>query len=331
MPRRGSYGRKNEPKVQGAIWCSRPRRYPDGRMHDLLQSTLGGGITINMQLRPALWPALADPSQIELIVLNLVINARDAMDNEGTVTIETSNVRVGPPEKAEEPEAGDYVLIGVSDTGSGMTREVLAKAFEPFFTTKEIGKGSGLGLSQVLGFAKQSGGGIRIETRVGEGTSVKVYLPRAAKESVLEGSAAIADATHSVRKGAVILLVDDDGAVREITASLLEEMGYVVLKAESGGAALDLLGRHAKVDLALLDFAMPGMSGRELARQIEQKFPALPILFVTGYADRTAFRDVDEERIIKKPFVDTQLTAKVKAALMKGGRPLSKGVVPFRR
>jgi signal transduction histidine kinase len=150
-------------------------------MHDLLQSSLGGGITINTQLRPGIWPALADPTQIELVVLNLVINARDAMANEGTITIETSSAKVGSPERPEEPAAGDYVVIGVSDTGSGMTREVLAKAFEPFFTTKDIGKGSGLGLSQVLGFAKQSGGGIRIETRVGEGTSVKVYLPRAPK------------------------------------------------------------------------------------------------------------------------------------------------------
>jgi CheY-like chemotaxis protein len=260
-----------------------------------------------------------------------VINARDAMDNEGTVTIETSDVRVGPPEVAEEPEAGDYVLIGVSDTGSGMTREVLAKAFEPFFTTKEIGKGSGLGLSQVLGFAKQSGGGIRIETRVGEGTSVKVYLPRAGEECVLEGPAVIAGGAQSAQKGAVILLVDDDSAVRELTASLLEEMGYVALKAGSGGAALDLLDRHANVDLALLDFAMPGMSGAELARQIEQKFPALPILFVTGYADKSAFSDVNEERIIKKPFVDDELTTKVKTALMKGGRRLGKVVVQLRR
>jgi CheY-like chemotaxis protein len=184
-----------------------------------------------------------------------------------------------------------------------MTKDVLARAFEPFFTTKESGKGSGMGLSQVLGFAKQSGGGIRIDTRVGEGTAVKVYLPRAAEESAMQGSVAAADTARPARKGAVILLVDDDGPVREITATLLEENGYVVLKAGSGGAALELLERHAKVDLALLDFAMPGMSGTELARQIAQKAPALPILFVTGYADTTAFRDVDEERIIKKPFV----------------------------
>ena len=146
------------------------------------------------------------------------------------VTIETANAKVGPPERPEEPPAGDYVMIAVTDTGSGMTKEVLAKAFEPFFTTKEIGKGSGLGLSQVLGFAKQSGGGMRIETRVGEGTSVKVYLPRAAENSNSEVAVVTVGGAQSKRKGAIILIVDDDSAVREVTASILEDLGYVVLK-----------------------------------------------------------------------------------------------------
>jgi signal transduction histidine kinase/ActR/RegA family two-component response regulator len=301
-------------------------------MHNLLQSTLGGGITINTQFQTGIWLALADPDQIELVVLNLAINARDAMNGKGTVTIETSNATVGPPERPEEPTAGSYVMIGVSDTGSGMTKEVLAKAFEPFFTTKEVGKGSGLGLSQVLGFAKQSGGGIRIETRVGEGTSIKVYLPRAAEKSASEASACISDATHVERSGAVILLVDDDNAVREVTASILEEIGYVVLKVGSGGAALDLLDQHTKIDLVLLDLAMPGMSGVELARQIQLKFPTLPVLFVTGYADKTALEDVGEERIIKKPFVDDELTTKVNTALIKGTpRSSEKVVVLLRR
>jgi signal transduction histidine kinase/CheY-like chemotaxis protein len=300
-------------------------------MHGLLRSTLGGGITINVQFQQGLWPAFVDPVQLELAVLNLVINARDAMNNEGTVTITTFNARVETPDRPEEPVAGDYIMIGVSDTGSGMTKEVLAKAFEPFFTTKEIGKGSGLGLSQVLGFAKQSGGGIRIDTRVGEGTSIKVYLPRAAENTVLEGSAFNADPGAIERRGAVILLVDDDSAVRQVTASMLEEIGYVMLTMGSGGAALDALD-HTKVDLVLLDFAMPGMSGVELARQIRQKFPALPILFVTGYADKAAFADVSEERIIKKPFIGNELTTKVNAALTKAApRFTDRVVVPLRR
>ena len=301
-------------------------------MSNLLQSTLGGGIGINTIFRPEIWHALADPSQIELVVLNLVINARDAMDDRGNVTIETANAKVGPPEKPEEPTAGDYVMISVTDTGSGMTKEVLTKAFEPFFTTKEIGKGSGLGLSQVLGFAKQSGGGMRIETRVGEGTSVKVYLPRAADNPDSEVSVVTVGVAQSNRKGAIILLVDDDSAVRDITASILEDLGYVVLKLGSGGAALDLIDRQSNIDLVLLDFAMPGMSGVEVARQVQLKYPTIPILFVTGYADKIAFRDVGEERIIKKPFVGEELAEKVNAALVNGiPRRGGKVVVPLRR
>ena len=301
-------------------------------MQHLLQSTLGGGITIITQFRPEIWPALADPAQIELVVLNLVINARDAMDNRGTLTIETSNARVRPPEKPEEPAAGDYVMIGVSDTGSGMSKEVLAKAFEPFFTTKEVGKGSGLGLSQVLGFAKQSGGGMRIETRVGEGTAVKLYLPRAVESTVLERSPFTANLTQFKRTSAVILLVDDDSAVREVTASILEEVGYVVLKVGSGGAALDLLDQNTKLDLVLLDFAMPGMSGVEVASHVQRKFPAVPILFLTGYADQSALGDIGEQSIIRKPFIDDELITKVDTTLAKGGARLSdKVVIPLRR
>ena len=147
-------------------------------MHDLLQSTMGGSIRIETKLHRDLWSALVDPTQLELAVLNLAINARDAMQVGGRLAVHTENVRLGPALYPEDPPAGDYVAICVSDTGTGMTEEVRAKVFEPFFTTKEIGKGSGLGLSQVLGFAKQSGGGVRIESTVGEGTAVHIYLPR---------------------------------------------------------------------------------------------------------------------------------------------------------
>jgi signal transduction histidine kinase len=299
-------------------------------MHDLLQSTIGGGIVINTLFRSDLWLALADPTQIELVVLNLVINARDAMQADGRITIETANARLGAPQEPEEPAAGEYVMIAVTDTGSGMTKDIVAKVFEPFFTTKEIGKGSGLGLSQVLGFAKQSGGGVRIDTRVGEGTSVKVYLPRAPDESVPAMSAATTRA-HRGRKGAIILLIDDDSAVREVTSSMLKELGYIVLEAGSGGAALDLLDGQTNIDLVLLDLAMPGMSGVEVARQVQLKYPSLPTLFVTGYADKTMLRDVGDERIIKKPFVGDELTEKVNAALGKAPRSSGKVVVPLRR
>ena len=301
-------------------------------MRDLLQSTLGGGIVIETALQPGIWPALADPTQIELVVLNLAINARDAMQNGGSVTITTANAKVGSPEKPEEPLAGDYVMIAVSDAGTGMTKEVLAKAFEPFFTTKEIGKGSGLGLSQVLGFAKQSGGGMRIETRVGEGTSVKVYLPRAAANSISGAPVKAAGPALNGSRGATILLVDDDSAVRDVTATILEDLGYITLKVGSGGAALDVLDRRNDIDLALIDFAMPGMSGVEVARQAQLKYRTLPILFVTGYADKAALADVGDERIIKKPFVGDELAEKVNAALVRSrSRVNAKVVVPLRR
>jgi signal transduction histidine kinase len=299
-------------------------------MRDLLQSTMAGTVEVNTVFRPGLWHAFADPTQIELVVLNLVINARDAMRIGGSVTLETANSTAGPPERPEEPPAGEYVMISVTDTGIGMTKDVLAKAFEPFFTTKEIGKGSGLGLSQVLGFAKQSGGGIRIDTRVGEGTSVKVYLPRAAKHGIADVVRNSTVLARHPRKGATILLVDDDSAVRDVTASILRELGYVVLEVGSGGATLDLLDGQATFDLVLLDFAMPGMNGLELARQVHAKFPALPILFITGYADKTALQDISETRIIKKPFVGDELPNKVQAALASLSPRSAGKIIPIR-
>jgi signal transduction histidine kinase/CheY-like chemotaxis protein len=300
-------------------------------MSDLLQSSLGGSVQIKTIFRPGLWHALADPSQIELVVLNLAINARDASPVGSTVTLETGNATIGPPEKPEEPPAGEYVVVSVTDTGSGMAKDVLAKAFEPFFTTKEIGKGSGLGLSQALGFAKQSGGGMRIESRIGEGTSVKVYLPRTVE---IEVSKAPPNSAGVVRRhfgGAVILLVDDDEAVREIAATMLRASGYVVLEVGSGGAALDLLDEESNIDLALLDFAMPGMNGMEIARQVHSRFPTLPVLFITGYVDQTVLAEIDEARIVKKPFVGEELVTKMNAALLKASPRTGGKVLPLRR
>jgi len=301
-------------------------------MQGLLRTTIGGGIAIDWDLREGIWRAFADQTQIELVVLNLVINARDAMHDRGSITVQTANSKLGPPETPEEPPAGEYVMIAVTDTGSGMTKEVLAKAFEPFFTTKEVGKGSGLGLSQVLGFAKQSGGGLRIETRPQEGTSVKVYLPRATDDAAVRELGDFAAARTASRRGAVILVVDDDGQVRDVTASILEESGYVVVKAAGGRAALDVLSHGTRVDLVLLDFAMPGMSGTEVAGQIDSRFPQVPILFVTGYADKSALGTVSEERIVRKPFIGDELVRKVNAALTR--MPMSGSgntVVPLRR
>jgi len=284
-------------------------------MRDLLQSTMGGSVRIETHLGPDPWTAMVDPTQLELAVLNLAINARAAMQFGGRLLITTANVTLGPPLYPEEPPPGDYVAIQVADTGTGMAPDVRAKVFEPFFTTKEVGKGSGLGLSQVLGFAKQSGGGVRVESRLGEGTSVHIYLPRA---NVRVGAPDCDPAAVRPPAGfhaARILLVDDDDAVREVTGAMLRELGYTVVEAASGGGALDLLDREPDIDLMLIDFAMPGMNGAEVARRVETKRPALPILFVTGFADRSALTGIDEERIISKPFVADELADKVRTSL----------------
>ena len=284
------------------------------RMRDLLQSTIGGSVGIETRLQPELWPAMIDPTQIELVILNLAINARDAMEVGGTVTVETANVTLGAPERAEEPPAGDYVMVAVSDNGPGMSEEVLAKAFEPFFTTKPVGKGSGLGLSQVYGLAKQSGGGVRIDTRPGDGASVKVYLPRAGAAPVRLPAESQADHRRPQAE-AVILLVDDDGAVREVTAGILEDLGYSVLEAPSGPAALELFDANPHIDLVLLDFAMPGMNGAEVARELRRRRSDLSILFATGFADTLALTDAGEGQVVRKPYVEEELAAKLSAEL----------------
>jgi signal transduction histidine kinase len=291
-------------------------------MSDLLRSTMGGSIQIDAELTEDLQPALVDPTQLELAVLNLAINARDAMDGAGTLKISTHNVMLGQPQRPEEPAAGTYVVVCVADTGSGMTDEVRAKAFEPFFTTKGVGKGSGLGLSQALGFAKQSGGGMYIDTRLGEGTAIRIFLP-CATHAAQPQTAAYAIEPARPTPDTTILLVDDDAAVREVTAGLLRDMGYSVIEAGSGGAALDLLDRQSRISLALVDFAMPGMNGAELARQVKKRRPSLPLLFVTGYADRAALAGVSEDRIVGKPFVDAELATKVDMALAAGSNSIN--------
>jgi CheY-like chemotaxis protein len=283
-------------------------------MRDLLHATMGGSVRIDTVLQPQLWPAMIDPTQIELVILNLAINARDAMEVGGSLTVETANVILGPPARPEEPAAGDYVMVAVTDTGSGMSPDVLAKVFEPFFTTKEVGKGSGLGLSQVFGLAKQSGGGVRIESALGKGASVQVFLPRAASAAQIEALDDAPPMTHGP-KDLNVLLVDDDSAVREITAGILCDLGYRVVEAGSGGAALEVLDRQSEIDVLLVDFAMPGMNGAEVAREVRARRPDLPILFVTGYADTEALASAGDDGILRKPFVEKDLAAKLRSVL----------------
>ena len=287
-------------------------------MRELLQSSMGGSVQLETVQAPELWPALVDRTQIELVILNLAINARDAMQVGGSLSIETANVTLHEPQAAEEPGPGDYVMISVTDTGTGMPPEVLAKAFEPFFTTKEVGKGSGLGLAQVYGFAKQSGGGVRIRTRLGEGTTIEVFLPRAVgvRSGVAEPMPAAHGAPICKDRHCRILLVDDDASVREVTAAILVERGYELVEAGSGGAALDVLSREGEdIDLLLIDFAMPGMNGLEVAREARVRRPGLPVLFVTGYADSAAMDEMSRERIISKPFREDDLVSRIDDAL----------------
>jgi PAS domain S-box-containing protein len=291
-----------------------------GGMAALLHSTIGATIRIEIAPAEELWPALADASQIELVLLNLAINSRDAMPEGGRLKVATYNMTLGAPHRPEEPPAGDYAVVSVSDTGVGIPPDILDKVFEPFFTTKELGRGSGLGLSQVLGVAQQLGGGVRIDTHAGEGTTVSVFLPRATvtvAEPVRRtrpdrnGSPALID-----RRSGGILLVDDDPEVRAVAAAMLREAGHTVIEAGSGGAALERLDQDAAcIDLLIADLAMPGMSGFELARAARQGRPDLPILFVTGFADVKPPDDSIHETVLQKPFRADELAAKVAEAL----------------
>jgi signal transduction histidine kinase/CheY-like chemotaxis protein len=284
-------------------------------MTDLLRSAVGSNIVIDMQAATAPWPAMVDPTQIELVILNLAINARDAMPAGGLLTIATGTAQLGPPERSEDPPAGDYVVISVSDTGLGMTPTVLAKVFEPFFTTKAPGKGSGLGLSQVFGVARQSGGGVRIESTAGVGTTVRVFLPRAEEAAGTRGEG-VPRPVAEAGDAAIVLLVDDDEAVRTTTAMILEGMGHIVRQAESGQQALDLLADRAEIDILLTDVTMPGMDGPELARRASLLRPFLPVVFLTGFTDpESVGGDVVGQRIVRKPFRAAELAEQIDLAL----------------
>ena len=284
-------------------------------MRDLLQSTIGGSVRIlEPDLADGLWPAMIDPTQIELVILNLAINARDAMDVGGTLRICTANRTVGEPTSPEHPPAGEHVVVSVRDNGSGMTGAVLARAFEPFFTTKAVGKGSGLGLSQVFGLAKQSGGGVAIETVVGEGTTIHVYLPRA-RSLPIRDQEVIRVSRPAPSADMVILVVDDDDAVREVTAGVLSDLGYLTLEAGSGGAALDVFDKRDDIRAVILDFAMPGMNGAEVARAMQRSRPTVPLLFATGYADAEALAEAGADRVVHKPFKAGELGDKLAKAL----------------
>jgi CheY-like chemotaxis protein len=286
-------------------------------MQDLLDSALGS--KVRLALRPAadLWPAMVDQTQIELVILNLVINARDAMPDGGVVTVETRNQPAAEPKQSDEKETGAYVVVVVRDTGTGMTPEVKAKAFEPFFTTKAPGAGSGLGLSQVFGTARQSGGEVQIDTELGQGTAVSVLLPRATPAGPEEP---VADSQEGQGSGATVLLVDDDEPVRTVTAAMLRDLGYSVREAAGGAEALDALSNDIGVDVLLTDLAMPEMNGAQLAKAAQARQPELAVVFLSGYADTDSFaRGAVMRHLVRKPFRPGELRQQIEAALSDRG------------
>lgn len=274
---------------------------------EMLPRTIGPTIEIETTIAEDAWWALCEPGQLELAILNLAINARDAMLRGGRLAIATSNIaRSLPP-----LDPGDYVMISVADTGAGMTEKVRSRAFEPFYTTKEIHKGTGLGLSMVYGLARQSGGTVTIDSEIGKGTTVRIYLPRAPRRTagVEEGDERSRwDAGPASR----ILAVDDNSAVRSITAIMLRTLGHDAIEAASGEDALDLLEHDRQFDLLVVDLAMPNMQGDEFAAKARRLIPSLPVLFVTGYAEPGRMRQSQEDSILKKPFRRAQLAEKLR-------------------
>jgi signal transduction histidine kinase/ActR/RegA family two-component response regulator len=291
-------------------------------MGNLLTSALGIRAHMRFALDNDLWPAMADQSQIELVILNLVLNARDAMPEGGFITIETANRHRAETAAADGAPPGDYVAITVRDTGTGIAPDILSHVFEPFFTTKPPGLGSGLGLSQVFGTAKQSGGEVHIESVVGYGTAVTVDLPRATmvplraagepREAKLEGS------------NATILLVDDDDPVRAVTAAMLQDLGYNVRDVADGGEALAALARDGGIDILLTDLVMSGMNGSQLATAARTAHPDLAIVFISGYADQVSGALRSEDRLVRKPFSVVDLHRAIEAELTKRRRVLSR-------
>ena len=284
---------------------------------DLLRRSLGGTVEVATALAEGLWPALVDPHQLELVILNLAINARDAMPAGGRAIIKTRNVKATERDKPAELGPGDYVMISVSDSGTGMSPEVLARACEPFFTTKEPGKGSGLGLAQVYGLAQQSGGGMRITSAVGQGTTVAVYLPRSRAEAQTSAEAGNGAGRAGMSRRARVLVVDDNEDVREVIVAYLGTLGYQTLQAASGADALALLeDAGSSVDVLLADYAMPGISGADLTRQVSRKWPELPIIVITGYAEASGFDGLLEDRVLlRKPFGINDLGAAIERAV----------------
>jgi signal transduction histidine kinase len=285
-------------------------------MGELLQRSINESIHLEMQLDEQLWVAEADPNQLESALLNLVLNARDAMPDGGKLLVKTSNqhLNMGFTEAHSNLQPGDYIVLSVTDTGYGMPQSTINRAFDPFFTTKPIGQGTGLGLSMIYGFSKQSGGHVSIHSEVGNGTTVSLFLPRFSGE-LLQDTRVDAQHTPFARDGETVLIVEDDPAVRVLVSAVLSELGYAFVEASDADSALPILDSGQRIDLLISDVGLPGMNGRQLAEIGRQYRPDLKVLFITGYAEHAAVRGgfLDPGmQMITKPFTFDLLTAKVR-------------------
>jgi len=289
-------------------------------MDDLLRRTLGEAVEIKTMLTENVWPVEADTTQLETSILNLAVNARHAMEDKGQLTIETENVYLDEAYAGTHKGAkmGDFVMLAVSDTGTGMPAEVIEKVFEPFFTTKEVGKGTGLGLSMIHGFVKQSDGYIDIYSEEGHGTTIRLYFPRNAATDVAAATEAVID-ENLPRGSETILVVEDDAGVRDITVNILEELGYHILVAEDGPHAFAVLDEHADIDLLFTDVVMPGgISGVELGKQFLERRPGSKVLYTSGYSQDAFFRNnasATANNLISKPFKNEKLAREVRRIL----------------
>jgi CheY-like chemotaxis protein len=311
----------------------RPERVDSGElvagMSDLLDRTLGERIIGELAIAPETWPIFVDPHQLENAIVNLAVNARDAMEGTGTMRIATSNVTLAANEVGDI-RGGAYVRFAVTDTGCGMAPEVQERAFEPFFTTKPVGKGTGLGLSQIFGFAHQSDGEVGIESQEGAGTTVSIYLPRTeAAANVRIHPAAQRGESETVVPGARILLVVDDPRVRAATVDALEDLDYEPISCSSGAEALRLFAEQ-EFDLVISDVIMPEMTGPELVRELKSRRADTAILFVTGYVGEGETDDLAGYELLRKPFTVGALASSVAAALSRASEPPRTGAASAR-
>jgi CheY-like chemotaxis protein len=288
-----------------------------GSIEELLRRTIGETIRLEIVAAGGLWGTFCDPHQLESSLLNLVINSRDAMPGGGKLTIETANTHLDSFNAAELRDVmpGQYVCLSVTDTGTGMSPAVQARAFDPFFTTKPLGQGTGLGLSMIYGFTRQSEGHVRIYSEVGQGTTVKLYLPRYRGAVEEAAAAATAEGLAKAQAGETVLVVEDEDSVRELVVEVLHDLGYRALEAGDGPSGLKILQSPERIDLLVSDIGLPGMNGRQVAEAARERRPDLKVLFITGYAENAAMANGFLEpgmEMVTKPFAVDALAARIR-------------------